>query len=521
MSERNKKPPLGLLLKNAGLINNEQLQNALKLKSKYTRMKLGEILVLQEGINAKTIDFFVEQWYKFIERGQQFPIGYYFKKASLLDDGQIETILEEQKDNQQKFGAIAVQKGWIQLTTVDFFLNALSFRTPQAITFSSLEEYDREVLHLKKKYVNHLLILSRILAWTGGNFVLTKTIAHVFAESDSNIAAGSEINAVDDLVENSLIANWQTNKTASYLRTVKRNLIENQKCSPVSLLQEYRDILLAGNKKYTASKDQDELLTLGLVALDREKLKVANPIYQQVFNQDWTARELKQLKPNPKAIATRVRKVNKTTNNSYPPLTVIEPKPKNMPVDVVDDRNYNRNSNPNPITKVGSLITLSVIVLLIPLFLTIDRYYFSQSKSELMAADTSLEELRQLCRNMDFSDLGSSLKLISRLENSQRELQETSSSDREVFPGNCQKALNQLRVWVAPQLGKENRVLEAVQHLCQVPSDSQVYLDAEVWLKRWYDSPSWGDDIAFYLAEFSEYKGSSCPAAHFTEYEES
>lgn len=521
MSERNKKPPLGLLLKNAGLITNEQLQNALKNQSKYTLMKLGEILVLQEGIKAKTIDFFVEQWYKFVERGQQFPIGYYLKKASLLDARQIKTILEEQKNNQQKFGAIAVQKGWIRPTTVDFFLNGLSFRTPKAITFNSLEEYDREVLHLKKKYVNHSSILIRILAWTGGDFVLTKTLAHVFAESDFNLAAGSEISAVDRFVESSLIANWQTNKTASYLRSVKQNIIENQKCSPISLLREYRDILLAGNKKYTATKDQDELLTLGLIVLDREKLRVANLIYQQVFNQDWTVQELKRLELKQKEIAPTITKVSDTANSSNKSLTVIEPKQKSDRVDAVSDRHHNHqensNNSPAPLTKIGSLITLAAIGLLIPLFLTIDYYYSSRLKSEPIADVSPQEELQQLCNEMEFSDLSSSLKLISRLENSQRELIETSSSDREVFLGSCQNALDRLRVWVAPQLGREDRVLEAVRHLCQVPSDSEVYLDAEVWLKRWYNSPSWGDDIAFYLAAFSEYKGSDCPAAHFTE----
>ena len=522
MSDRNKRPPLGLLLQNAGLITNEQLQNALNIQSKYTRMKLGEILVLQEDIEAKTIDFFVEQWYKFIELGQQFPIGYYLKKAGLLDEWQIKTILEEQKGNRQKFGAVAVQKGWIRPTTIDFFSNALSFKTPQAISFDSLEEYDREVLHLDRKYIDRSLILSRILAWTSGNFVLTKTIAHVFAESDFNLAAGSEISAIDRFVENSLIEHWQSSKSASYLRTVKRNLIENQKCSPISLLQEYREILLAGSKKYTATKEQDELLTLGLTACDGDKLRVANLIYQQVFDRDWTARELDRLKPNPqKAIAPTIKQANYTIDDSNTSLNGVEAKPSDA-AKTVDESNQNSNNSPEPITKISSLITLAIIGLLIPLFLTIDRYYSSQSQSELETSDISLEEeLQQFCSNTEMSDLNSSLKLISRLENSQQELSETSSSGVAAFPKNCQRVLDRLRVAIAPQLGRENRVLEAVRHLCQVSPDSEVYLDAEVWLKRWYNSPSWGDDVAFYLTEFSEYKGSNCPAAHFTEYEES
>jgi hypothetical protein len=55
------KLPMGLLLQQAGLISPEQLQEALELQAKYTRMKLGEILALQQGIKVKTIDFFVDK----------------------------------------------------------------------------------------------------------------------------------------------------------------------------------------------------------------------------------------------------------------------------------------------------------------------------------------------------------------------------------------------------------------------------------------------------------------------------
>ena len=511
MSYQNHQPPLGLLLQNAGLINDKQLQKALETQAKYTRMKLGEILVLQEGLQAKTIDFFVEQWHKLIDIGQQFPIGYYFKKACLLNEQQIEIILEEQKDSKQKFGAIAVQKGWIRPTTVDFFLNALSFKQPQNLTFSSLEEYDREVLHLTQKYAHHSLILSRILAWSGGNSILSKTICHVFAESQFKIVPGSEISAVDRFVEGTLIQHWQTSKFASYIRSVQQSLVENQKCSPILLLQEYRTILLASSKEYRFSPEQDELLALGLIARDREKLRVANLIFQRVFNQNWTARELERLKSQ-EANHNRATTLESLTTS----LTVIEPQSVDSKTDMASANHTNYNSQntntPDPLTKIGSLITLAAIALLIPLFLTIDNYYSSRSEPESLAVDSLSEnDLQQFCSEIDFSDSSSSLKLISRLENSQQELN--------VFPRNCETALNRLRVLAAPQLGRENRVLEAVRHLCRVSSDSEVYLDAEVWLKRWYNSPDWGDDIAFYLAEFSEYNGFDCPAAHFVEYE--
>ncbi|MGL5078122.1 MAG: WecB/TagA/CpsF family glycosyltransferase, partial [Waterburya sp.] len=97
MATKNNNLPIGKLLHNAGLISEKQLENALNIQAKYTKMKLGEILVLQEGLKPKTIDFFVNRWSKINIEGRQFPIGYYLKNADLLKEEQIQTILTEQK----------------------------------------------------------------------------------------------------------------------------------------------------------------------------------------------------------------------------------------------------------------------------------------------------------------------------------------------------------------------------------------------------------------------------------------
>jgi hypothetical protein len=68
-------------------------------------------------------------------------------------------------------------------------------------------------------------------------------------------------------------------------------------------------------------------------------------------------------------------------------------------------------------------------------------------------------------------------------------------------------------------LGKDNRILEAIRHLCNVPADSEMFIDAEIWLKRWYDSASWGKETKLYIEEINKHQNKSCPAAHFMEYE--
>ena len=134
--------------------------------------------------------------------------------------------------------------------------------------------------------------MSRILAWTGGNESLTKTICQVFANSDFNIPAGSEIKAVDQFVEDSCIRKWRTSKTAEYIRSVKQNFVNNLRLDSRLLLQEYRKILLSDNQEYKKTPEQNELLRLGLIVEQNSHLRVTNIIYQRVFNQDFISHEL-------------------------------------------------------------------------------------------------------------------------------------------------------------------------------------------------------------------------------------
>ncbi|WP_013320484.1 hypothetical protein [Gloeothece verrucosa] len=55
------------------------------------------------------------------------PLGHYLKEAGLLDDEQINTIISEQDQGKLwvRLGASAALKGWLKQSTVDFFVEHL------------------------------------------------------------------------------------------------------------------------------------------------------------------------------------------------------------------------------------------------------------------------------------------------------------------------------------------------------------------------------------------------------------
>lgn len=552
MLDQDQKKPLGMVLQSAGLISSQQLAKALKIQAEYTQMKLGEILILQEAIQPQTIDFFVYQWQEIKAEGQQLPLGQYLQDAHLLNSEQVKFILAEQQKQQRLFGEIAVEQGWIKQKTVDFFVNSLAVKVPHLVSFNILEKYNQKFLNLEKKYTNHEAILTRILAWTGGNYNLSKCISQEFATAHFNIPTGREINVVDKFIEGSLIQQWQTIEVGKYLRYVKYRLLNNKRQNSIFLLEEYREILLAGSKQYDQSNIQNELLVLGLIVEQDNQLRPSNLIYQQIFHQDWIATQIAKLQLNNKvkpAIyqSTKDEELSPSINNSQnesnsPPQVKSESSristPQNQTNNVlkntntsltednlavtpdllnqnntrntnnkalVDNDQRNDETNPKalePITKLGSLITLFGIILFIPLVLIINNYY-SPVQSNSQSGYDPLEDkqkLQQFCRDLNLIDPKTSLSLMSQLEKNKLELIAKFPDEPDAFPRNCEVVLNKLRVLAAPQLGRENRVIEAIKNLCKVPTDSESLTEAKIWLDNWYDSPGWGQRTKAYLA---------------------
>lgn len=133
--------PLGQVLYEAGLISAQQIEIALQEQVKKPYMKIGEIFASKGWIKQQTADFFVEQWDELLKEKTKQPLVYYLQRSALLDREQINSILKIRSSSQEKlrFHHIAVQQGLIKQQTADFFLKNLLGISGKRKNYDSLD----------------------------------------------------------------------------------------------------------------------------------------------------------------------------------------------------------------------------------------------------------------------------------------------------------------------------------------------------------------------------------------------
>jgi hypothetical protein len=386
MSKNSASEPLGLVLQKADLVSAEQVNVALSAQKKADRRRLGEILAAKGAIKQETADFFAQIWPNLFDRPQTEPIGQYLKAAALLDEEQIEIILEEQKLTGDKFGTIAVLKGWLRQNTIDFFVEHLEvLRQWQAEKNSLLDrgislDRSKQLLNLHERLIgdrqcdpvkllklykkvwqqgsiaangsqeelelikigllveknNRLTIadpiyqsvfdvnwvdrelarlqpyskirlklfnleekaslpyklLTEISYWTGNQAFLTQKICQLLSQEKVFIEVGQEAVYIKDLVRNRIVDRWQNQVAADHLLHVRDYIFENQNHHPVTILKFYKQIWEIGEIPAQNSSLEAELLNIGLIVKEEGKLRVANRIYQSVFDRDWVEEEV-------------------------------------------------------------------------------------------------------------------------------------------------------------------------------------------------------------------------------------
>ncbi|QSJ21001.1 AAA-like domain-containing protein [Nostoc sp. UHCC 0702] len=144
-------------------------------------------------------------------------------------------------------------------------------------------------------------VLREVLAWTGGQPFLTQKLCEL-------IRQGMQAGKVEELVRSHLINNWESQDEPEHLKTIRDRLLVNQQRAS-RLLGLYQQILQQTEVTSDDSFEQIELRLSGLVVKQQGKLRVYNQIYKSVFNQEWVAKALANLRPYGEALEAWV--VNK------------------------------------------------------------------------------------------------------------------------------------------------------------------------------------------------------------------
>ena len=271
-------------------------------------LRIGEILAFQGRIDPKTADFFAERWSTVTKEKAQQPIGQYLKQAALLNEQQIQEILKEQQQSKLKFGEMAIAKGWLKPATVSFFVKHLTpqskstLEVEQSVLGNSLDSSQKvhqeflkiklRLLNLENQDVYSEKALDTVLLWTGGQSPLTQKLFEFI--SQENIIKGKEKEQIDYLIKNKILDNLQDKNLINHFETIKKRLLHNQQCEPKTLLRLYQQVL-EDKVPTDESKEQQELLRTGLVIKQQDTLAVANPIYQSLFNLAWIEKNLNNL----------------------------------------------------------------------------------------------------------------------------------------------------------------------------------------------------------------------------------
>jgi hypothetical protein len=314
--------PIGQYLKAAALLDEEQIETILE-EQKLTGGKFGTIAVLKGWLRQNTIDFFVEhlevlrQWQA--EKNSLLDRGISLSQSKqllnlherLISDRQCDPVmlLKLYKQVWQQ-GSIVPNGSQEELELIKIGLlsernNRITIADPmyQSVfdanwvdgELARLQPYSKirlKLFNLEEKASLPYKVLTEISYWTGNQAFLTQKICQLLSQEKVFIEVGQEAVYIKNLVRTRIVDRWQNQIAADHLLHVRDYILENHNHHPVTLLKFYRQIWEIGDIPAQNSSLEAELLNIGLIVKEESKLRVANRIYQSVFDRDWVDREV-------------------------------------------------------------------------------------------------------------------------------------------------------------------------------------------------------------------------------------
>jgi WD40 repeat protein len=190
--------------------------------------------------------------------------------------------------------------------------NHSAFNIGVAIEMSGFTSKEAQPLAigLEGKVADPQVILDEVLKWTGGQpFLMQKLLGLVLRESEEKNPdlSTEDITAwVETIVQDYIIRNWEAQDAPQHFKTLQDRMLRTDEREQGRLLGLYQQILDGGGIATDESAEQMHLRLTGLVVkTQNSKLDIYNPIYREIFNQDWVKLALTDLRPTYYAEAFR------------------------------------------------------------------------------------------------------------------------------------------------------------------------------------------------------------------------
>ena len=310
--------PLGQYFKAAALLSEYQINDILQQQQR-TGLKFGSVAVLNGLLAQNTVDFFLEQLELIhtidselegktniarienclLKNKKCDPIDLLELYQQIWQQKEISSNGSEEEKELINSGIVVLSKGKLKVAKPIY--RSVFNQSWIERELNILQPYGRirlKLFGIETKASSPYQVLQEVRTWTGNQPFLSQKVYQIIRNSDFFIAEGQEAQIIGELVQTHIIDDWKNKSTAQYLQDLSARLTKNKQCLPLDLLKVYKKIWLRGELLADRSLEQAELLDIGLIKRENNKVSVANRIYRSVFNQSWIEEQLTQIAAN-------------------------------------------------------------------------------------------------------------------------------------------------------------------------------------------------------------------------------
>ncbi|PSB32983.1 AAA-like domain-containing protein [Chlorogloea sp. CCALA 695] len=186
--------------------------------------------------------------------------------------------------------------------------------------FQSNDKIEPLIKGLQGIYPDPEGIFKQILDWTGGQPFLTQKLCDLMVKESQE----ENPRNVEQVVRQCIIENWEAQDYPQHLQTIRDRIIKNKNAP--ALIGLCQRICQAEKFEIIAddTPEQYHLQLSGLVVKEKNKLRVYNPIYKEIFDNDWIETQLQTFCPYAENLKAWVASEYKDTSRLLRGVTLLD-----------------------------------------------------------------------------------------------------------------------------------------------------------------------------------------------------